>query len=327
MRPSFANTRITLLEAAKTFPNPSGSSVDSSRIVRPDYANPAYARLGAAAQDLWRNSEWGANGRYHENGLVLVADSVDHYYVRESMRNMQKLTEKGGRAEKIQVLENREQIQQALGVGEGASGHWGYVNWMSGWADAGASVDYAMSKVLETHRVEIKTGTAEKLIRIPGKTGGEQPTVTGVQLTDGTELNADLVVLATGAWTGKLVDMRGRAEASGQVMVYVELTEEEQREVEGNPTILNLEDGNFVITPKNRILKIARHGFGYWNPTSFPNPDKDNEIEIIQSSLPMVDIDIPMEGERVLRQALRTIYPKFGNKPFVKTRICWYTDT
>ena len=42
--PKFANTTITLVDRS-AFPAPDGASIDSSRIVRPDYAAVSYTHL------------------------------------------------------------------------------------------------------------------------------------------------------------------------------------------------------------------------------------------------------------------------------------------
>lgn len=71
-RSRYDGTRITVLDRS-SFPPQDASSIDSSRIIRADYANRIYASLASQAQDKWRG-EWGAEGRYHENGLILVAE-------------------------------------------------------------------------------------------------------------------------------------------------------------------------------------------------------------------------------------------------------------
>ncbi len=59
------------------FPSRDASSIDTSRIVRADYSDAAYAALAAEAQVEWRRQgpgDLGGEGRYTESGLVVVAD-------------------------------------------------------------------------------------------------------------------------------------------------------------------------------------------------------------------------------------------------------------
>lgn len=147
-------------------------------------------------------------------------------------------------------------------------------------------------------------------------------------LAGGESLSADLVVLATGAWTGKLVDLRNRALATGQAMAYIELSGEEQTALQDMPTLLNFATGIFIIPPRGRLLKIARHAYGYINPMNVPVPGPEEKgKDMMEISLPRTDTPVPSEGVAAFRSALSALLPSFKNRPFVKTRVCWYTDT
>jgi sarcosine oxidase/L-pipecolate oxidase len=175
-----------------------------------------------------------------------------------------------------------------------------------------------------------KTGRVQFICAEVVELARERKKVTGVVLRDGTLKRADLVVLAAGAWSGRLIDLRGRAMATGQVLVYLDLTAEEQEKLGKMPVLLNMSTGLFIIPPRNRVLKIARHGYGYSNPTKTPHPDgTGREIEV---SLPRTAVDdpsqwVPMEGEEACRGALREMIPTLADRPFTKSRICWYSDT
>jgi sarcosine oxidase/L-pipecolate oxidase len=88
--------------------------------------------------------------------------------------------------------------------------------------------------------------------------------------------------------------------------------------------------GMFIIPPSNGVLKVARHGYGLSNPTTIPCPeDPSHNITI---SLPKTTHDdpnlwVPSEGERDCRKALREMIPSLAERPFTKSKICWYTDT
>ena len=47
-------------------------------------------------------------------------------------------------------------------------------------------------------------------------------------LEDGSKLTADLTILAAGAWTASLIDLRGICKATGQVICYMPITDAEQ---------------------------------------------------------------------------------------------------
>ncbi|KAJ2901794.1 uncharacterized protein MKZ38_001375 [Zalerion maritima] len=198
--PTFSSASITLVGRspdAGGFRFPDAASVDKSRIIRPDYKDLLYARLAAQAQVHWRSrsspSTLGSEGRYHETGLVLVADteSPNIKYVRESFDNATSLAAAAGNPSTVRELTNGDAIRKRTGTG-GSSGSWGYVNETSGWADAAASMKWLFTKVRGETRVKPVWGTVSSLV-----TTGDR--VTCAVLSDGREFDADLVVVAASA--------------------------------------------------------------------------------------------------------------------------------
>ncbi|KAM0331641.1 hypothetical protein ACHAQA_003320 [Verticillium albo-atrum] len=347
LRPAYAHTTITILDRSPeqgVFPSHDASSIDSSRIIRPDYADPAYSALAAAAHHHWRHTPLGADGRYTESGMALIADAPPPHvktrtqldYVRDSHANVQALARQPGSgidADRITELPSREAIAALVGMDAAttAPGDWGYLNANSGWADAGRSMAWLLEKVRATGRVNFVHGTAASLVR-----DGDR--VTGAQLAEGGRiLAAELVIVATGAWTGGLVDLAGQAVATGQVMAYMDITPAEEAALRDIPIVLNLTTGLFVIPPVGGQLKVARHGYGYVNPQPTPAgalPTRPGARLSATTSLPYTAVDdpalrIPAEGEADLRRVLRATVPltQLHDRPFASSRICWYTDT
>jgi sarcosine oxidase/L-pipecolate oxidase len=288
--------------------------------VRADYANAAYSKLAAAAIHRWRSTDWGRDGRYTQNGLLLVYpedSSSAKEYARKSYDNVRQI--EGDNVTFLPTQADVLSVVPAYGSTLDVAG--GYVNWGSGWSDAAASVRYAKTLLDTEGRVTFRTGDVERVLY---DTNGAKPKATGVVLTDGSTLEADLVVLATGAWTPKLVDLRGRAVATGQAIAYMRISDEEQRELENLPTILNFATGIFIIPPRDNLLKIARHAYGYRNPVEVPVPGASGSMVV---SLPEKGVPVPLEGQDAFRFALRQLLPRFAEREFVDTRICWYTDT
>ncbi|KAK9793109.1 putative FAD dependent oxidoreductase [Seiridium cardinale] len=355
-RPAWSKTRITVLDRSSSpnsskgkpqFPSEDSSSIDSSRIVRSDYADPAYARLAAVAQAEWRKpgpQSWGGDGRYAETGFVICADNGPETladgitktgmgYAKGSYVNALDLVKLAGLpGSSVVELNGREKIAMASGTGA-PFGDWGYLNKRSGWANAEKSMAWLYERVVETGRVEFVAETVEKL-ELDGKR------VTGAKLQDGTTLKADLVVVAAGAWTPSLVDLRGQAVATGQVIAYTDISDQEQARLAKVPVLMNMSQSTFMITPSNNVLKIGRHSYGYQNPRKVSSalvvPKKDGESAFpkITVSQPYTHLDdsklwIPAEGERDLREGLRKMvpWPELQDRPWTHSRICWYTDT
>ena len=333
-RDAFKHTKITVLERLP-FPATDAASVDVSRIIRPDYADYAYTALMAEGHKFWRG-EFGAEGRYTEAGLCIVTDDehgdegpneAANEYMRKAMENVKERLQLrvGKKAEggQIEPLNSKQDVSRVLASMGGDCGSRGYVNWTSGWAHATNGLIHMRKLVAETGRVQFRTAEVKRLCYGNSK-------VESVELQSGEQLQADLIVLATGAWTSKLVDLRGIASATGQIIAYIDLTQAEQDRLGSNPTLLSENTGMFIIQPRDRQLKVARHGYGYANPTTIENPECPGEE--ITVSLPLTQHDdphlhIPSEGDRACRAYLAKTIPDLARRPWTHTRICWYTDT
>ncbi len=333
-RPQYATSKITILDASENLPNPSGSSVDASRIVRADYSNQVYSRLAAEAQLLWRETTdkgWGGEGRYYEPGFVLTVDSESEQggYVKKSMHNAVALAEEstqdaGGKLRPVEALDTEEDIKRVTGY-KHASGKSGYVNWNSGWADAEKCVAFALRRLRQEggNRMHIRSGArVERLLM-------ERGMCAGVQLPGGEQLRADLTILAAGAWSPSLVNLQGRCLATGQALCYIAISDEEQKELQDRPTIINMSRGTFIIPPRGHELKVARHGYGYRNLHSILGEQLANgdALDVYAVSVPRVGVRVPKEGQQACRAALRELLPDMADRPFTNTRICWYCDT
>jgi len=259
--------------------------------------------------------------------LCVTAWGPEQKYVSSSLENVRAIG-----TDKVEVLNSAEEIQKACGL-EGkdpwGNGCTGYVNWSSGWADAEGAMMWLREKVEKLGRVKFVTKGVKKLL-IDHKTN----TVSGVRLDDSTELKADLTMLAAGAWTASLIDLRGICKATGQALCYMPISKEEETNMAPRPTILNLSHGLFMIPPHKGLLKVARHGHGYLNPTTIPHPESEDPNETITTSLPYTHVDdpsqaVPIEGQRQCRDFLTAIHPSLAvpSRPFTKSKICWYTDT
>lgn len=261
-------------------------------------------------------------------------------YVRESWANVKALASSDPfLSAKIEELPNTESIRAAYGTG-GGSGSWGYINRMSGWADAEACMDWLYRRVVATKQVKFVNGTAESLLCAPS----DPSHVIGVKLSSSSssspttggnkddELRADLTILATGAWTPSLIPLSGRAVATGQVLAYMDITPAEQAKLANVPTLLNLSTGYFIITPAQGTLKIARHAYGYLNPTILPQQGQGTTTTISSpvTHLTHPDTSVVPQAEQVaMRKALCDMipWPELRDRPFKSTRLCWYTDT
>jgi len=354
---TFKDTKITVVDRSE-FPAPDGSSIDTSRIIRSDYGDIAHAQFALEAQEKWRREWWG-EGVYFEAGLALVTETnndsegasgsdPDLSYMRRSLENGKKLGlsvgDKASGAD-LEVLPNRASIESIIKQPDDSTGgsggtDCGYVNWRAGWADAEGGMRNLRKKLVSMNRITFVKAQVRRLLFTPSASNTSH-TVSGVTLTDSSTLQADLTILATGAWTPSLIDLRGLASATGQVLTYLPINDSEQATLSQNPTLLNESTGLFIIPPSHNLLKVARHGYGYANPRTIPNPEPapltpgasaSSHQPHITVSLPSTTYDnalppIPQEGIDSCRDFLVKSFPSLSERTFTHGRICWYTDT
>jgi sarcosine oxidase/L-pipecolate oxidase len=243
--------------------------------------------------------------------------------VSESLANVKAIG-----SDKIEVLRSPEDTRRVCGLtgkDEWGCGSTGYVNWSSGWANAEGAMVWLRELVESLGRVRFVEASVMKLL-IDHKTN----TVSGVRLSDSSEIKADLTMLAAGAWTASLIDLRGICKATGQVLCYMPVSAAEEAVLSKRPTILNLSHGLFMIPPSQGLLKVARHGHGYINPTTIPHPESEDPNETITISLPYTHVDdpsqqVPHEGQKQCRDFLASIHPSLAtpSRPFTQSKICW----
>jgi sarcosine oxidase / L-pipecolate oxidase len=243
----------------------------------------------------------------------------------------------------IQILDGKDGIREVTNTG-GASGNHGYLNRRSGWADADAAMRYGRHKLEAFNRVTFVYGTVSRLLF-----SQDRKAISGAVLEDGREIRAAMTVLAAGAWSPMLIDLRGRVMATGQVVTYLDISDEEAEMFSQTPVQLNMSTGMFVIPPpapsqqisypdhaRRLYLKIARHGFGYLHYVTIPHPE-DPAQPPITISVPHTNPKhkiaaqpIPQEGIAACREFVNAILdPKSSitTRPFSVSRICHYADT
>lgn len=252
------------------------------------------------------------------------ADERGTKYVAESFNNCKNMNLGPIEVKSAEEIKRIFPKEVATGAFEGRVG---YMNTIGGWAEAGRSIEVGLRRVTQLGgRV---WGGAE--VASLKKSGRD---VTGVVLKDGTEIPADLVVVAAGAWSPALLQspaINARIPpvvATGQVVAMIQLTPEEYAAQSKCPVVFNLDSGFYVFPPtKDGIVKLAIHAAG-WTSSTSPSA-KGDKISTPRTKL-SADIDkgvLPAESVKALRTHLATHYPELAKKPFVDLRMCWYCDT
>ncbi|KAF8178597.1 FAD dependent oxidoreductase [Mycena galopus ATCC 62051] len=310
-------TDVTVIDRATTLPAPDGSSNDLNRIVRTSYSDKFYSQLASDAIQAWKTrDEW--HDAYHESGVVILGSqgSVDYAH-KAYLHDL----EMGLR---VVPLDNQAALRQVFPPQAHLGSFWnrtGYLNRDSGWANAGQGVSILMDQITALNGKIIPGKNAIELIKQGQKT-------TGVRCSDGTLFEGlDLVVLATGSWTGSAfpdLSMGKIFHATGQCIAMVQLTSEEADAYRECPVVLDF-GSNFYIFPPNEqnLVKMAVHAAGYVQSVGAKKISTPRTI----ISDPDTGLLIPKANVKELRDGLRMVYPSLAEKPFVATRMCWYNDS
>jgi sarcosine oxidase/L-pipecolate oxidase len=309
-------SNITILDRHVP-PVPDGSSVDISRVVRPDYADAFYARMGMEAIAGWQKD---FSPFFYRSELLCSQSGTEfgNAYLKEAKSNLESI----GAKVDLWSYTGREVNERYSGIHGDLSQTSGYCNLDAGWADAAKSIEH-LADLCKSAGVTLRSGesgTVTELIT----TGNEgHRAITGVRTTDGQVSNADTVIMATGAWTSHLIGAGNRFISTGQPVGYMQLTPEEAHQMRKNPVMINLSTGWFAFPPYpgDNILKMARHGYGF---------ETTHTSDSAQYSAPSMASQydyMPADAEQALRDGLALFLPKLKDRPFSRKRLCWYTDT
>lgn len=289
-----------------------GSSVDISRIIRVEYSDAFYTRMAKEALQGWL-SEY--KDHYYRSGFVILAQSPGSEYIEKSKAVNDSRLDEYDDANEIRAV--YPDVQARL------DGLKAYHNPDGGWADA-ASAIRDLSIRCSLAGVSFITGERGTVVSLRQSCNR----VTGVNVAKGDPISAEQVIVATGAWTNRLLPLSQAVSASGQPVGFIQLTPEEAACLEKTPVIINLSTGVFCFppTPGTNILKVARHGYGF--ATTFADQKGADTI----SSPKLLENNVgssflPEDAEDALREGLQELLPAFAKHPWMNRRLCWYSDT
>lgn len=293
--------RQVVVVAPQPLPNPEAASTDISKMVRMDYgADRFYTRLADVAIDRWR--EWNATGPhlYHEDGFLILSTTglESGGYERDSM---EALAAEGHEVDRVDADWVRRTVP-ALSVPAPTAG---YLNRRAGWARSGRAIA-TLATWARAAGVEFVDGRAASVLV-------EADQVVGCRLEGGDTVDADVVILAAGAWTPRLLSgLDGFLSVTAQPVVHFDVSDrvDRYRPPHFYPWALDIARTGwygFPATPDG-VLKIGHHGRGW--PL---DPDGDRSV--------------PGEFVARVRAFVATHLPDLVDAPIADAHLCFYTDT
>ncbi|KAI8338811.1 FAD dependent oxidoreductase [Blakeslea trispora] len=312
-----------------TVPVPDAASTDISKAVRIDYgAKELYTHLGLEAIQVWE--EWNKEREqdnlvpvYHNTGFILFSTNGQFTpYEKDSMDTVRK----AGYGEFLQELDGDE-IKERYPFFSKTVDHGyniAYLNKIGGWCHSSEAIKHLYAKCVANNVHFVlgqTTGCFQQLVTHPNNARS----VTGIVTKDGKTHGADRVIMATGPWTSGLMNMHRLVIATGQIVVHLKLSKEEQAYLKHLPTWSgDVSRTGFYGFPVNSdgILKISKHSIGYLNPRSDQDP---TSVPRTQSSHP--DDTIPLSALKEVREFLNEFFPFSAEHDIVYSRVCWYSDS
>jgi sarcosine oxidase/L-pipecolate oxidase len=298
--------------------------------VFPDYADPIYARLAKEAQIMLENDPEISQHMFKQ-GMTFACDGQSGRFT-DLWEAQRKLAASLHDPESLVALPSREAVFQRIhGEGSqpppvqslaGGRSRWNgaYCNLEDAFIDAGACIQVYYERALKKPSISFRCGSAVDRLQI------EHGISKGVVLEDGTELRADLVLVAAGAWSNRLVYLENRIDPIGHEVAWIKVTPEEERRWKNMSITTNLSTGLNMFPPYNGEIKILRRSPGYKNTTRVRHPEdpsKTIEISYPRTSVTNPTDIIPLDAEKAMRENLREIMPPLADRAFARTKICW----
>jgi sarcosine oxidase/L-pipecolate oxidase len=305
-----------------------GSSTDISRIVRSDYADPFYSRLATEAIETWKSSPI-FKPHYYPTGFLIASEMDNDPYLEHNKKILR------GQNQKYREFDNVAALKTMIPGEQLKDLKYGYMNLNAGWANAAGAIR-ALATHLNGLGVSIITGPRGTIRSLIVDENNHK--ILGVNVLLGPPIHASKVIIATGAWTTRyLHDLDHHITGSAQPLGFIQLTPEEGQRLAKIPVTINSSSGVFIFppSPEENMLKVAYHGHGFEvkvSTESHGTGKQDGESQRIISA-PKRDSNnaaspfLPEDADQYLRDGLRQLVPSIAERPWVRGRLCWYTET
>ncbi|CAO2658033.1 Nn.00g072930.m01.CDS01 [Neocucurbitaria sp. VM-36] len=325
---------IVVLDRGASIPSAYSAGNDLNKIVRADYEDAFYATHALNAIQAWRTSPI-HSPHYRQTGyLVASSSSAPSKATLHISRLIASISAHPSQpTSSIAPLSNsaavRDKVRQLTGQLTGWSG---YFNSHAGYASAASALKAVYVELL-ARGVVFHLGMSGNAIAILPDAGMAQyfpAPKPYIRSADNKIHCADVVILATGAHTARLLPSAGaQLTAKAWAVGHVQVTAGEAARLKGLP-VVNCRDLAFLFEPAPAgkgegkdawLLKICAHGGGYTNShgrnasTSLP-PSGAEENQAI-----------PREDEALMRRLLQEALPELSTRPLVRRFMCWCADT
>ncbi|KAF2852296.1 fructosyl amino acid oxidase [Plenodomus tracheiphilus IPT5] len=327
VRSGYTPSNITVLD---TYPIPSAQSAgnDLNKIMGIRLRNKVDLQLSLEARQMWKEDELFKPFFHNTGRLDCAHGEEDIKALKETYKTL--LTADSSLAEtniwldtEDEILAKHPQLSRAQITGWKA-----IFSSDGGWLAAADAIN-AIGQYLHNQGVNFFFGPAGTFKQPLLRNG----LCTGVETTNGTIYHADKVVLAAGAWSPALIDLKDQCISKAWVYAHLPLSPSEARPYKSTPVIYNPSIGFFFeptsSTTSPHVIKICDEFPGF---THFESHRPFGAAHATQISVPRSHADNPSDtypdvSETSIRKAVSTFLPRFEGRALQNRRLCWCTDT
>lgn len=215
-------------------PSKISAGTDINKIVRTDYPEHLYTKMGAESMKEWTNPNGIFGGLYTHTGWILSAYEGSTEWIEKSVETAAEL------GLEIPKHVTSQEITTAWPELNGNMKDWkSYHNANAGWVNSREAL-HRLARSAASAGVEYTSGAAGHVLHLVFDENGK---CIGIRCQDGRSHYADLILLAAGAATPTLLDTKGQIISTGHCVGHIQLTPEEVEKYSHMPIINNLQGG------------------------------------------------------------------------------------
>ncbi|KAJ5017499.1 L-pipecolate oxidase [Colletotrichum sp. SAR 10_99] len=290
-------------------PSKDSAATDLNKVVRADYPNPLYAKLGDETMREWTNPSSIFAGMYRKTGWIMSGHSMTRGWLHSAVETAKKAGREG-----VKFM-STEEMKQRWPVLTGDFPDWTNL-WspVAGWVPSGQAL-LRMANAAKAQGVKYISGEAGYVKKLLYDSDG---TCKGAVAADGSIYTADIVLLATGANTATLVDAKKEVVAQTSVICVMKLEPHEVEKYKDIPIIDDFEQGIIFPPDENGLIKLCSVRL----LTNYRNRYVAG-ASVTHSLGDYPDDGCPKEIEDEMRTFVREMIPELADRPFVSTKLCW----
>ncbi|KAJ6070525.1 FAD dependent oxidoreductase [Penicillium canescens] len=303
---------VTILDRFAA-PSKDAAATDLNKIVRYDYPNPLYTKLGLEAMGVWKDQNSLFRGMFRGTGWIMSAHEMTRDFLKAAYESGVKQKREG--VKWMSIAETKSKWPEFTGSFDGWTNLWSPE---AGWVPSGEAL-LRFASAAQANGVKYISGDAGFAKKLLFNAEGA---CIGVLTANGQAHLADVVILCTGANTATLVDAKDEIVARSHCVGVIQLTPEECEKYKNIPIVDDFEQGILFPPNENGLLKICSCRFitNYYN--SF-TPG----ASIGHSHADYPEDGVPRQIEEEMRSFVRDMIPDLADRPWVSTRMCWDGDT